>query len=291
MQKGKDMHLARLLRPLAVAGLSAITMLAPAAANATPQATAGSALYTAPFVQGVSPASSQQSYFFLDGGNWAGYEINSSSTTFINVQANFSVPSVNCTKTATGYASQAAGLGGGINNSSGLESDGVTAACVSGAASYKAWWETYPDPQTDTFSVHPGDAITADVAYDGTAGTHEGQYHFTLTDQTTGKSFSKWKSCAATTCLNTSAEVVSVAPSDSSNGAGSSILPLADYGAANFVGASVTEQNGQTAGFLISSSAIANQITQVSATTNDILATPSTLYGGEAFSNTWDAAS
>jgi len=36
MQKGKDMHLARLLRPLAVAGLTAITILAPAAANATP---------------------------------------------------------------------------------------------------------------------------------------------------------------------------------------------------------------------------------------------------------------
>jgi hypothetical protein len=285
------MHLARLLRPLAVAGLSAVTILAPATANAAPQATAPPALYTAPFVLGVSPADCQPTYCFLDGGNWAGYGINSSSTTFIHVQANFSVPSVNCTKTATGYAGQAAGLGGGINSTSGLESDGVTAACVGGAASYKAWWETYPDPQTDTFSVHPGDAITANVAYDGTAGTHEGQYHFTLTDQTTGKSFSKWKSCAATTCLNTSAEVVSVAPSDSSNGAGSSILPLADYGAANFVGASVTEQNGQTAGFLISSSAIANQITQVSATTNDILATPSTLYGGEAFSNTWDAAS
>lgn len=282
------------MRPLAVAGLSAITILAPAAANAAPPATAPSALYTAPFVMGVSPGSCLETYCFLDGGNWAGYGISSSSTsstTFIHVQANFSVSSVNCTKTATGYAGQAAGLGGGVNNTSGLESDGVTAKCVSGAASYKAWWETYPDPQTDVFSVHPGDAIAADVAYDNSAGTHEGQYEFTLTDQTTGKSFSRWKSCAATTCLNTSAEVVSLAPSESSNGAGSSILPLADYGAANFVGANVTEQSGSTVGFLISSSTIADQFTQVSTSTADILATTSTLYGGEAFSTTWDDAS
>jgi hypothetical protein len=290
MQKGNEMHLARLLRPLAVAGLSAITVLAPAAANAAPQATAPSALYTAPPVVGVSPPICEATYCFLDTGNWAGYEVSSTSTTFINVQANFSVPSVNCTKTATGYAGQATGLGG-INNSSGLESDGVTVQCVSGAASYKAWWETYPDPQTDVFAVHPGDAITAEVSFDNTAGTHEGQYQFILTDQTTGKSFSLWKSCAATTCLNTSAEVGSLAPSHSSNGAGSSILPLADYGAANFVGATATEQSGQTTGFLISSSVFADQLSQVSATTYHTLAEPSPLYGGEAFSNTWVAAS
>ena len=44
------------------------------------------------------------------------------------------------------------------------------------------------------------------MTYDNTTGTHDGQYELTLTDQTSGQSFSVWESCAATTCLNTAAE-------------------------------------------------------------------------------------
>jgi len=286
------MHIARFTRPLAVAGISAIAILT-AAAGATPSASASTTLYTAPPVIGTSPASCLTTYCFLDDGNWAGYQnttISTTSVTFLHVQASFSVPSVNCTKTATGYASQAAALGG-KNNTSGLEAAGVTSQCVSGTASYEAWWETYPDPQTAEFSVNPGDAIAATVTYDNTAGTHDGQYELTLTDQTSGQSFSVWESCAATTCLNTAAEVGSAAPSDASSGTNGSILALADYGAANFVGASVTESSGTVVGLTSSTSTLANQLSQVSATTNDFLASPGTIYGGEAFSDTWKNAS
>ena len=294
-KKGDDMHIARPLRLLAVAGISAITILAGTAAIAGPAASSPSALYTAPPVQGISPAActgvSGSAMCFLDTGNWAGYSAiaDGSSTSFINAQVSFSVPSVNCTATATGYVSHWAGLGGfshGAGNGTGLEADGVTAHCAGGAPSYHAWWETYPKPQANVFRVNPGDAISSDVSYDNSSGVHKGQYHLTLTDQTTGRGFSLWRSCAASKCLNTSAEVISSAPSDASNGLASSILPLADYGAANFEGARITNQRGHAGGFISRAWPIFFQVTQQKLSSGVTLATPGPLYGGQAFANT-----
>jgi hypothetical protein len=121
------MHIARFTRPLAVAGISAIAILT-AATGATPAAGASTTLYTAPPVIGTSPGSCLTTYCFVDDGNWAGYQnttLSTTSVTFVHVQASFSVPSVNCTKTATGYASQAAALGG-KNNTSGLDAVPLT---------------------------------------------------------------------------------------------------------------------------------------------------------------------
>jgi hypothetical protein len=299
-KKGDDMHIARPLRALAVAGISAVTILAGTAAIAGPAASSPSALYTAPPVQGVSPAAcegvSGSAMCFLDSGNWAGYSATADppSTSFINAQVSYSVPSVNCKATATGYVSTWAGIGGfshGAGNGTGLEADGVTAHCAGGTPSYRAWWETYPKPQTDVFSVNPGDAISSDVSYDNSQGVHHGQYHLSLTDQTTGRRFSLWRSCAAPKCLNTSAEVISSAPSDAHNGLASSILPLADYGAANFEGARITNQRGQAGGFTSTAWPVFFQVSQQGLSSGRNLATPGPLYGGQAFANTWQHAS
>src|SRR5581483_8004458 len=115
------MNHARLLRPLPAAAitLAAITLAGGGAAAAVSPAQAASpALYTAPPVPGPSPGGctgvSGSSECFLDDGNWAGYlAVGSwSGASFINVQASFSVPSLNCAKTAAGYAGQGVGLGG-----------------------------------------------------------------------------------------------------------------------------------------------------------------------------------
>jgi hypothetical protein len=100
-----------------------------------------------------------------------------------------------------------------------------------------------------------------------------------------------WRSCAVPRCLNTSAEVISSAPSDASNGLAGSILPLADYGAANFVGAKITNQSGQAGGFISRAWPIFWQATQEGLSSGHTLATPGPLYGGRAFANTWQHAS
>jgi hypothetical protein len=288
------MNHARLLRPLAAA---VITLAIGAAA--APAEAASPALYTAPPVPGPSPGGcgslSGSTECFLDDGNWAGYlAVGSwSGASFINVQASFSVPSLNCATTAAGYAGQGVGLGGygfGASNGTGVESAGVTAQCVSGSPSYQARWETYPQPETDAFTVNPGDAIAAQVSFDITADAHQNQYHFTLTDTTTGQGFSVWQPCAASACLNSSAEVMSSASSGANDGKGASILPLADYGAGNFEGASLTDHSNQSGGFISSAWPTIYELTQISAG-GTMLATSGSLYGGQAFSDAWKAAS
>lgn len=139
--------------------------------------------------------------------------------------------------------------------------------------------------------MNPGDAISTDVSYDISSDAHQGQYHFTLTDTTTGQSFSLWEPCAASTCLNSSAEVMSSAPSQASDGKASSVLPLADYGAANFEGASMTDHSRQSGGFISSAWPTFYQTVQASVSSGAVLATPGSLYGGQAFSNAWRHAS
>ena len=270
-------------------------------AAVAPGASAQTSLYTSrPVGGGATPdtctAVSGSSMCLAASGNWSGYwAVGSwSGASFINAQASFSVPSVSCKQTATGYADHWAGLGGegdGVSGSAGLESAGVDEQCANGTPSYQAWWETYPQPQTDVFAVNPGDAITTAVSFDISSDAHQGQYHFALTDVTTGQSFSLWEPCAASSCLNSSAEVISSAPSGANDGQATSILPLADYGVANFEGASLTDHSNQSGGFVSSAWPMFFQVSQSEAgPPGGYLAIPGSLYGGQAYSNTWHAA-
>jgi hypothetical protein len=284
MQKGKDMHLARLLRPLAVAGLSAITILAPAAANATPQATSPSALYTTPLIVSTTGAGKSLLY----GPDWAGYVAtgSTSSATFTHATTTFNVPAVNCTNTPTGYVSHWAGLDGlgyDASSSSTVEADGVTAECVGGVASYRAWWETYPDRQTNVFSVHPGDTIAVVVLYNNTTITGGAdKYNFIIVDETTGQHANLLESCAAAACLNSSAEVVTSIPSDARGVKQSNILPLVDYGTANFEQIFVTNGQNQEGGFSSTTWENHEALLVIPATLASLAGT-GTLYAGQAF--------
>jgi hypothetical protein len=84
---------------------------------------------------------------------------------------------------------------------------------------------------------------------------------------------------------------ITVRPSDANDGQAASIVPLADYGVANFEGASMTDHSNQSGGFISSAWPSFYQVTQSdNPRTGTILASPGSLYGGQAYSNTWHAA-
>jgi hypothetical protein len=295
------MHLIHVRWPATAAAIFAAAILtgtlASTTASATPAATASTPLYTSPASASVNPAGGcpgsgvTECDFYTE--NWAGYlAVQSGSTTsFTNSQTEFSVPSVNCTTTPTGYVGDWAGLGG-FYQSSTVQAAGVTAQCSGGTASYDAWWETYPQPQTEEFSVNPGDSISVKVTWDDTSDVHSGQYQFVLDDETTGQSFSLWESCAASPCENTSAEVMSSAPSSAASTADTDVLPLADYAAANFEGSRVANQTGASGSFYSTDwpeyyEFFANNNLQNGGNT----ASPGPLFGYQSFANTWLAAS
>src|SRR6266851_1990082 len=120
-------------------------------------------------------------------GNWAGYIAltGGSTTSYKEVQSDYTVPSVNCNSVGTGdgFAYHWVGLDGWSSGT--VEQDGVAGLCQGGSASYDAWWEMFPNGINLVFSVSPGDAITSSVTYNG-----GGNYTLFLNDHTSGKSFS-----------------------------------------------------------------------------------------------------
>jgi Peptidase A4 family len=278
------MHTVRRLLPLAVVAIAAAAILTGAAANATPQATSPLKLYTTPLIV----TSTGESNGLLYGPNWAGYVAtgSTSSATFVSTFTTFNVPSLNCTTTPTGYVSHWAGLDGlgyDASSSSSVEAGGVTARCVGGVASYDAWWETYPRPQTKVFSVHPGDTISVAVLYNNTAITGGADnYNFVIVDETSGKHVDLVKSCAAAACLNSSAEVVTSLPSKARGVNQSNILPVANYGTANFEQIGVANSQNQTGGFSATTWENHEAIMGGPSSTEPVAGT-GTLYAGEAF--------
>jgi hypothetical protein len=173
--------------------------------------------------------------------NWAGYV--AYGNTFRYVSATFEVPRLNCQKTpGTGdpaLASAWVGLDGAGTRT--VEQDGVLGQCLHGVASYYAWWETYPKaPVYPWWHVNPGDIIDASVWYDAPLG----KYRLDLTDTTTGRSFSDWERCGASSCKNASAEVVTESP-----GAAKGYYPLADWGTSTYWNVSVIDTAKQHGSF------------------------------------------
>jgi hypothetical protein len=162
--------------------------------------------------------------------NWSGYAAETNLSTpapnvVTQVSGSWIVPTV--TGKATGYSSVWVGIDGyssGSVEQLGTEQD----TSRSGATSYYAWWEMYPNPseQITTVKISPGDSISASVTYSS------GAYTLKLKDNTTNKSFSTTKSATA---LRSSAEWIVEAPSSSSG-----VLPLANFGTATFSGAQAT---------------------------------------------------
>ena len=219
----------------------------------------------------------------LKSNNWSGYADVACRTCAIRyVATSFTVPSVNCAKSPDGsFAGIFAGLDGITSRT--VEQVGVEAGCSGGTASYAAFYEMFPNAPVAFSGISPGDAINANV-YFNTA-THKWQ--LTLTDVTTGGTIATAQACpSGSACRNSSAEVIAEAPSSSTG----TILPLVDFGQLNNLAIAVTSLNGTHGAFTSNGLWTTDSITMVSSS-GQTLAQPGPAYGGQAFQDTWKAAS
>lgn len=193
--------------------------------------------------------------------NWSGYAAVNGHYT--SVSANWTQPSVKCTRTA--YAAFWVGLDGDGSNS--VEQTGADSDCQGRSPTYYAWYEMYPNLPVDLSNpVSPGDSMSASV----TAGSN-GSFKLVISDQTRGWSFQTTQTLQGAQLA--SAEAIAEAPSNQFG-----VLPLADFGTVNF---SNTVVNGQSIG------SFGPQEIVMATRTGTVKAQPSSLSGGTAFSVTW----
>jgi hypothetical protein len=113
-----------------------------------------------------------------------------------------------------------------LDNST-VEQVGTESYVYNGLVTYDAWYQMYPNSSMITFSVSPGDSITANV-------THlSGRFQLSLTDDTSGNYFTIDQ--FNYTALRTSAEWIVEAPS-----AFGGIVPLPTFGSVTFTNAQAT---------------------------------------------------
>jgi hypothetical protein len=218
--------------------------------------------------------------------NWSGYAVAADSGVRIRfVSANFTIPSLNCANSPLGssgfaYAGHWAGLDG--FNDATAEQTGVDAFCdSSGTPAYYAWYEMYPLAPVAFTGVNPGDAIHVSVFFDGSA------YNLVLTDLTTGGFINTTQPCpSGSTCRNKSAEVITEDP----GGAVAGGFNLADFGMANYTGASVTSLTGTHGTLAAQSKDWTSTEIVMEGTGGTMMAVPSALEGGQAFNVAWRSA-
>jgi hypothetical protein len=270
------------LRPalLALAGL-----LAPASA-AIPATIAAPAPAAAP-VSALSPADvtssaramGPASLTDVSGQGWAGYLAH--GTRFRYVQAEFKLTRLDCAKTPGTRSNQAqmadwVGIDGWPSKT--VEQDGVGGFCTYGVPSYSAWWETYPKPPHFLFNVSAGDEFLTSVFYS------RGKYQLSLTDLTSGQSFSVSERCGASHCDNNSAEVITEDPGKLTKTYQD--YPLADCRTTEFWDIKVTDQGGQKGNF--DSSAWQDyQFTMTDKAKTTMMTVGSLFANGSAFQTFW----
>jgi Peptidase A4 family len=207
--------------------------------------------------------------------NWSGYaDTSTTKGEFTSVSANWVVPKVTCTAEDR-IVSDWVGLDGATNST--VEQDGTVSQCYEGTAFYSTWYELYPANEVVVgTAVNAGDHITASVKRSGTT------YTLKVTDATTaGNNVSQSATCAASTCLDESAEWIAERPAYTTTG----IVPLAQFAKTTFSAAKAT--GGGTAG-VISTFTPTDQISMIDSTQAYTLDTTSALNsGGNSFSDTW----
>jgi hypothetical protein len=98
--------------------------------------------------------------------NWAGYEAANTSGSFQYVQATFTVPSLNCTRTPTASVAQLVALSG---NSIGIlqfnNAGEVRESCQNGTPAYEADWDSGCNGHGGTLplTISPGDAVELSI--------------------------------------------------------------------------------------------------------------------------------
>ncbi len=218
----------------------------------------------------------------LDGTstNWSGYAVqtdlaNPQSGVVTDVKGTWIVPAITGNAKNT-YSSFWVGIDGYSSGS--VEQIGTDSDTDSqGNAVYYAWYEMYPKyPFNIRMTIQAGDQITAEVSYSSKNG-RTSQFTLTLTDATTGKTFSTTQK--ANNVERSSAEWVAEAPSSMSG-----VLPLANFGTVSFSSCSATI-NGHTGS--IDDSNWQNDAMTMVTSSGTTKAAPSALTGGNSFTVTW----
>jgi hypothetical protein len=205
--------------------------------------------------------------------NWSGFaDTATTAQTFTKVSGTWTTPSVTCSAEDQ-ITSEWVGLDGFSSNT--VEQLGTISWCYRSTPVYFTWYEMFPKGTVEVgTALKPGDKIAASVTRSSTS------YALKLTDSTTsGNNISVTKSCALTTCLDTSAEWISERPSFSIG-----IVPQAHYNAFKITNGAETA-NGKSG--TIGSGPGVNSITMVDATDAYTLNAVSALSGGNSFSTTW----
>jgi hypothetical protein len=204
--------------------------------------------------------------------NWAGFTDTKTSAKYSKITGSWTQPKGTC-GSATSLAVFWVGIDG--FNSNTVEQDGTLIQCVNGHATYFSWWEMFPSNpiQPVSSAVRPGDHITSSVTRSGTT------YTLKVTDSThPAASFTKTRTCAATTCVDSSAEWIAEAPSSSNR-----ILPLTNFGSWTLKGATVKAgtKSGTISTFPHQKIIMVNNSGQVKAQTSALNST------GNQFKVTW----
>lgn len=196
--------------------------------------------------------------------NWSGYASNSlGSGHYTSVSARWTQPTVNCVATPNGYSAFWTGLDGDFTSNT-VEQTGTEADCSNGSASYYGWYEMYP--KGSFFfgnTVKPGDSMSASVT--------SGSRSFTLTLSDSTQHWSATTHQRLNSAKLASAEAIAEAPSS-----GGGVLPLADFGNADFTSSSLAPLSPQAITMVSSSGATK--------------AKPGTISSGGAFTDTWYSA-
>jgi hypothetical protein len=183
----------------------------------------------------------------VQSSNWSGYVVAHYETgqTYTAATATWVVPTVSLPPgSSAAYSSSWVGIGGFCLNSSCTKVDrtliqlGTEQDTTQSGSQYYAWYETLPNPAVSIpgITISPGDTITASLqdgpslrtpnAKPGPGKSSSETWTLTLTDDTTGATWSETLSYSSSLA---SAEWIEEAPTS-----GGSILPLADYGTVTF---------------------------------------------------------
>jgi len=185
--------------------------------------------------------------------NWSGYFKTGAAGTFHAATARWVVPKVAASAGNT-FSSNWVGIDGAVTGDNQLIQTGTESDFVGGAAQYDAWWEILPAAETPVFTVKPGDVMTAFVKK-----LPSGKWSISITDKTSGKSFTTQKSFSG---KGRSAEWIEERPQ-----VGGSLATLAHYGKATFDPTTVNGNNSKLKA--------ANRILMVNNAGTAVISTPS----------------
>jgi hypothetical protein len=183
--------------------------------------------------------------------NWSGYgDAESGTNTVSYASGSWTIPSVTCLpapyQNQDAFLSDWVGIDGLTNGT--VEQLGTATQCFEGVEYYYVWYEMFPAGTIEEGTTacinnnvdcpQPGDRVSASISVTP-AGGGVNNYTLQLTDHTRPEeSFSVTSSCAATTCVDASAEWIVERPAFGLP-FGFQIVPLSDFGRSFFSSANV----------------------------------------------------